>query len=156
MTYTKIFIFLYTLTVLLMNSADATPRELTLDGHYQMDLTIRDKVFKDEMVLKGAKGTINYLYYIGDITGSITVPGVFTSVIEKGTAYNTGRGQLVSLDFKITASENGSQFQVHYKGRVKREDHSVILNGKMPITLYGEAYLDNNELLGTFKAVKNE
>lgn len=157
MTYMKIFIFLYTLTAIIQSKAALPdPETLTLDGHYQMDLTIKDKIFKDEMVLKGLKGPINYLNYIGAIAGSISVPGVFTSEIEEGTANNTGWGSHVNIDFKITANENGKQFKVHYIGRVKRVDYSAILTKKIPITIYGEAYLDNNELLGTFKAVKNE
>ena len=132
--------FILTLITLAYPFAQASP---SLDGFYEMKLTIGDKVFIDELHLLGESRPLDY-EFSGNIIGSVSVPGVFTAPLYGTATCSHMWANECLLVFKITATENDKNFKVYYEAKI-----DIALQ-----TLKGEAYLDNRTLLGSFVGFK--
>jgi hypothetical protein len=113
-----------------------------LEGTYNMQLSIGDKVFNDEMVLSSPTGGPLDTNFGGPISGQITVPGAFTSPLE-GTLICHPWNGICGFQFSIVANENGQSYRVYYKGNYDFFSNPAIT---------GTASLENNQLLGNFTA----
>lgn len=129
-----------------------TPNAVALDGDYKVELTIGDKVFIDHMTLKGKDSPIEITKFQGDITGSMTVPGMFTSPLE-GSGYCTKRGFVCRMDFAIEANENGQKYKVKYSLNMGQLNFRKAFRGE-GVVFNGSAYLEDGKLLGHYTATK--
>lgn len=133
----------------------AQTNTVVLDGTYDMHLNINGQIFNDIFILKGKDQNIDLANYNAPIEGSIEVVNVFTSPLEGGATCS----QLYAscqFQFTIVAHENGQNFNVYYFGSIEQPDYTDILQMKILPTIKGQAYLDNNQLLGDFTAVKRK
>lgn len=124
-----------------------------LDGDYRVELTIDGKVFVDFMTLKGKDGAIAIDDFGGDITGTMTVPGMFTSPLT-GEGYCTNWGFHCTFDFSIEANENGKTYVVKYTATMGAKDFRAYARGQAPAILTGTAALEDGKVLGTYIATK--
>ena len=154
MYFMKIFIILTLLLAAFALKAEPFPVQ-NLDGHYTMDLVIQNKVFHDQFILSGLNGPIDMRTFGGPLAGSITVPGVFSAPLT-GNGNCSLWGSFCNFNFSIVAKENGQEFNVFYKIQLSHQVYLDILTGKSPVTFEGDAFLDNQQPLGHFKAVRNE
>lgn len=129
-----------------------TPKAVTLDGDYKVELTIGDKVFIDYMTLMGKDSPIEITNFQGDIAGFMTVPGIFTSSL-KGSGYCTELSSVCSMHFTIEANENGQKYKVNYSLDLSRTNFRKALSGE-GIVSTGSAYLEDGKFLGYFTATK--
>lgn len=125
-----------------------------LDGYYAMKLKIGEKVFDDELVLKGAQGPILLQGYDDSIQGLIKVPGIFESPFE-GSAQCSSVSLLCELDFTIVATENGGSYKVRYKAQLDSDSYLKVVQQGLPPVLKGAAYYEDGQILGTFEATRN-
>ncbi|WP_413944308.1 hypothetical protein [Bdellovibrio sp. HCB-162] len=130
-------------------SAHVLPR---LDGNYQMKLTIGEHLFLDQMKLKGQQSPLHLYRFNGNIVGTITVPGIFSSPLN-GTAQCSRKTSSCNLQFEILAVEGGRSYKVIYKAQMAPENFKKALHGETPV-LTGSAYLESGELLGNFIATR--
>ncbi len=80
-------------------------QQLVAGEIYLLKTKIGDTTFNDILVIENyGKNTFN---------GSLTVPGVFTSVIEKAKVKFSWAGEV--LTFEIQVKENGEQYPVEYR-----------------------------------------
>ena len=140
---------------LLCGALNVKAEVASFEGTYDMKLSIGDRAFNDVMELKGEFNRLDMLSADYDVLGQITVPNVFTAPL-KGTLSSNVAYKLAYLRFSIVARENGQEFNVFYEADINFSDYDKILRHEMPVTFYGNAYLDNRKLLGPFKAVKRE
>ena len=129
--------------------------ERSLDGVYDMNIQIGHQMFTDIFVLRGKKRAITLSSFDGDLEGSVTVPNLFSSTLS-GQGTCSLWGAFCVLAFDIVAHEYGQNFNVHYKAQVIREDYLKMFNGKLAYTIRGTAYLDNDQVLGDFVAVRRK
>lgn len=97
---------------------------------YLLPTRIGDKMFNDILIFDTTG------YRKGELTGSLTVPGVFTAPIINGRMRMTWAG--VSYEFSIKAIENGQETMIHYEagylhdgnlkmhGSLRSEDGSLV------------------------------
>nr|WP_295904923.1 hypothetical protein [uncultured Bdellovibrio sp.] len=130
-------------------SAHVLPR---LDGSYQMQLTIGEHLFLDQMELKGQQSPLHLNHFDGNIEGTITVPGIFSSPLV-GEAQCSRRTSSCELQFEIVAVEAGKSYKVIYKAQLTPENFNKVRHGEAPV-LTGSAYLESGELLGNFIATR--
>lgn len=126
-----------------------------VDGDYRVELTIGDKVFVDQMTLKGQDRPMALQDFQGEFVGSMTVPGVFTSPLI-GSGYCTDRGPVCNLGFSIVANENGQTYQVNYTAVVDANSFNNYRQGLGPLIIRGTATLENGSVLGDYVAIKQE
>ena len=125
-----------------------------LDGRFEMTITIGEKTYVDFLNLNGKDAPIRMSSFGGQIIGSITVPGNFESPLQ-GQGRCTLWGSFCEFQFEIVAHENGIDFKVIYKADFARSDYIRFLNGEVhQVSLTGTAYLENGNVLGTFKAIR--
>jgi hypothetical protein len=124
-----------------------------LDGLYQMDLTVGDHLFKDFLLLKGANKPLSLQAFDGPITGTVTVPGVFTSDL-KGHAKCSEKTSTCHLHFVVVAHEGGRDFKVFYRAEVTRKNYLKAISNNQPAILTGTATLENGQPLGPFVATR--
>lgn len=124
-----------------------------LDGKYLMELKIGDRVFIDHMDLQGQEGSIHLQAFNGGITGTITVPGIFTAHLN-GQGNCSESSSSCELNFVINAHEGGKYYKVFYHAKLTNEDYLRALSRKAPPVLTGTASLEDGQLLGPFEAIK--
>lgn len=149
MYFTKIIIALALALFALKSRAQTTAH---LDGNYTMDLTIDDKVFHDQLTLKGVNRPIYIPYFNDEINGQVIVPNSFTADLT-GQVNCSRYFQECTIEFSIIAKENSKEFKVIYKTYVTQKDFFKLLNER---TFEGDAFLEDGSLLGHFKVVHNE
>lgn len=124
----------------------------TLDGRYDMVIEIKGKIFHDILEIRGKDKPIIREGFFGPIEGSLTVPNAFTSPLTGRASCSAWIFQC-SLTFSIIADENGQTYKVNYKGRSRltneRGEHIA-----KPAVITGEAYLEDDSLLGKFTATE--
>ena len=146
------FIFAIFMTLIGTSAKAQDPLPEFLDGIYEMEIQIGDTLFKDILELHGVDAAYNMPPFKGPITGSITVPGIFTSPL-------TGKAQCIiwsgicAVNFEIVAHENDQDFKVIYVGTFP---HQLGSPDSAPLVLIGTARLENGDLLGNFKATRHE
>ena len=149
---TKALILTAAMIVLGM-ATQAKATEPVLDGHYRMDLKIGDRVFVDQLDLRGEGQPLSLRSFVGPIAGLVTVPGIFSSAL-------TGQGQCsektssCTFDFVIVAHEGGQDYKVLYHAELTPENYLKALSGKNPPVLSGAASLEDGQVLGPFEAIK--
>lgn len=105
-------------------------------GVYEVRLKVGDKEFRDLMTVDSA----NYLPSgKEELSGTMTVPGVFTSKFV-GTTSLTSSFNL-RLRFEIIANENGKQYKVRYTAYIPDNQDERFL---------GVARLEDNTVIGEF------
>jgi hypothetical protein len=129
-----------------------TPKAVTLDGDYKVELTIGDKVFTDFMTLLGKNSPIEITDFQGDIAGLMTVPEMFTSSI-RGSGYCADTKTICSMYFTIEANENGEKYKVNYSMDLSGTNYRKAVSGE-GIVFTGSAYLADGKLLGFYTATK--
>lgn len=145
---------LFSTLFLVATSAFAqSAKPVILDGDYRVELKIGSNVFQDQMTLKGKEKPIEIAGFEGDLAGTMTVPGMFTSAIE-GSGVCTGQDQTCTLQFTIEANENGGTYKVKYTAILSPENFTKASGGEVPVTLTGAASLEDGTLLGEFVATK--
>lgn len=123
-----------------------------LTGRYNMVIKIGDKVFHDELILSGTGST--YIFgYKGPLSGSLTVPGVFSSPLT-GRASCSAWSLSCNISFEIVAVENGQSFKVLYAATIGKETDNI--GDTVTPFLVGTATLENGKFLGNFFAYKRE
>lgn len=127
--------------------------EQYLDGKYLMELKIGDRVFIDHMDLQGQGQPLLLRVFNGAITGTVTVPGIFTSDL-KGQGHCSESSASCELNFVIIAHEHGRDYKVFYHAELTKENYLRALSGKSPPVLTGTASLEDGQHLGPFKAIK--
>jgi hypothetical protein len=155
----KIITFIFSLLIfpLIFSTAHATTlfHPISLNGQYLMELNIQGRLFHDQLELKSVSSSrsINGYNFRDAITGMVTVPGIFSVPLR-------GFGQChlwkfsCEFHFEILAKENGKEFKVFYKAKFNSKHYLNGLIKNHPVVLTGEAFLDNNEFLGSFTAKK--
>lgn len=145
---------LFTTLFLVASSALAqSTKPVILDGDYRVELKIGSNVFQDQMTLQGKEKPIEIAGFDGDIAGTMTVPGMFTSPLE-GIGVCTSQDQTCRLQFTIEANENGGTYKVKYTAVLGPENFTKASGGETPVTLTGAASLEDGTLLGEFVATK--
>jgi hypothetical protein len=122
-----------------------------LRGRYVMKMTIGSHVFADLLDLEGPHGSIP-AYGRTALSGFLTVTHAFHSPL---------RGQIscglwvamCSLDFAITAHENGQAYEVFYKATLSNDNYLNFLKGE-PALLTGTASHADGTELGHFEALQ--
>lgn len=132
-------------------SQTITPK--VVDGDYRVELTIGDKVFIDEMTLKGKEKPMDLGEFQGEFVGIMIVPGAFTSPIT-GSGYCTSRDQLCALNFSIVANENGQSYKVNYTAKVDAQNYKKYQSDTGPLIITGTATLEDGSVLGEYTATK--
>jgi hypothetical protein len=114
-----------------------------MNGTYDMQIDIGGTIFNDVMVIQDLPS----FPYKSTFTGSITVPGVFTALIEDGkvTCHLWSSG--CNMSFSILADENGKKYRVYYSASYEFTQQNP--------KIYGQAHLEKS-LLGSFKAIKRK
>ncbi len=136
---TSLGAFAFVLTMLAPHVARA--HHFKVDGLYKMDIRIGDRLFEDLVVLKD-KGN-------HELEGTVTVPGIFTAKITRGSYGTLDFSGLERIKFEIEAIENGKPLKVLYLGFIDL-DHKYLNR----ISFSGTAYdLDTQRAFGEFKAV---
>lgn len=100
---------------------------------YLLETQIGTHMFHDVLIINSHEE--------GFITGSLTVPGVFSSVLENGKSKLTKAGG--HYHFSITAHENGQDVVINYD-LFSPDNFTKILTGKLSLsdgTLFGEIVL---------------
>lgn len=105
---------------------------------YDVKLRIGDTLHHDVLVLKGGPG------FRGPLSGTFTVPGVFTSDLT-GTFHCHPWNGYCQLQFEIIAREHGSEFKVLFRASTPMFEEQE---------LTGEAHLEDGTLLGSFTATR--
>lgn len=103
---------------------------------YDVKLQIGNTLHHDILVLNSGSGLR------GPLSGTFTVPGVFTSDLSGSFHCHPWNGFCL-LHFEIIARENGQEFKVRFQASAP-----IFEQGE----LTGEAHLENGQLLGTFTA----
>lgn len=112
-------------------------------GTYDMKIQIGEREFHDVLVLESDSGHVHPIAYAGKLTGTVTVPGVFSSPLTGSVRCHPWSAMCV-LNFEIIARENGREFKVRYQGAAGYEERDFT----------GRAFLENGEVLGDFTATR--
>lgn len=127
MSHTKRKVFVMSLKaalslLALMASAQAgaaTPDSFDdLKGSYEVKMQIGGRTFDEELVIGDLQPVTTGGFFERSFTGIYNVPGLFISPVQEGhlrRTYLCGRAEILSLDFSITAQENGQEFPVAIK-----------------------------------------
>ena len=146
----KSLIFMSTVILLALQGKAAEP---VLDGQYKINMQIGSQSYVDMMEIHGKKSPALLKSFGGEIGGTLTVPGAFTSGLS-GEAKCTMWGGFCELHFQIVAQEQGKYYRVYYQAILPLKNYNAaLLNGK-PVVLSGSAYLEDGQLLGTFQAMQ--
>lgn len=162
MPFLKLFISL-TLAFAALKAKAQTPNpEVVISGKYEMKLQINDNLFVDYLTFNCYFSWSNACFNVllepqsTSIRGQLEVPNIFTAQLKKGLIKITDNPKKVLIEFEILAKENGKEFKVYYKAEIPDDLYEDIAAGKIPPTLKGTAFLDDNKKLGDFMAVKIE
>lgn len=139
------------------NSSNQTaPPVNYLDGEYDMQLRISNKLFHDKVVIQGVPDSI-LLSENGnfEITGTVEVQNSFIAPLSgHATCFGQSTLRACQVNFEITAKENGQEFLVQYFGQLSARSYLDTLNFKIEPVLEGQAKLENGNPLGAFKAIR--
>ncbi len=141
----------FSLALILTAQAQATDHGL--DGNYEVHLKVGDRIFLDQMEIKGKDGEIKLQSFHGSITGTMTVPGNFTSPLS-GEGHCSEKDSLCELDFDIDAHEQGQAYKVHYQAKIQGAHYQKVVADEATPVLTGTATLEDGQLLGTFEATR--
>lgn len=145
--------------------SDNQTSEKALDGTYDVELTIGDKVFHDILEMRGQKGPINIRRFGTDeLAGTMNVPGAFSVPITGTVSFHFGwPGLTAGFNFSIVADENGQKYKVYYEGMIGGNMNDTLddfLAGRSPAIINGRALVDGEngqkKQMGLFKAVRRE
>lgn len=137
----------------------------TLDGIYDVELTVGDKVFHDVLEMHGKDGTsIPIKFGRTEVEGTMTVPGVFVAPIKGSITFRiTWPGTFASIQFDLVAVEGGQPYNVYYTGSVggnKTNTIDDLIEGTSPAVIKGTASVDGENgtktPIGSFKAVQRD
>ncbi len=144
------------LTAFVAFSFTHAAEEKTLDGTYDVELTIGDKVFHDILEVHGKTEPIRVVNFGSyDLDGTMTVPGAFTAPIVGTATFRIGwSGPTARFNFSIVANENGQQYNVYYDGMlvVSAEPSRAAITGRASV----DDVNGKKKILGTFRAVQRD
>ena len=136
------------------NSSAQAPTVNYLDGEYDMEIRINNKIFHDRVIIQGAAHSLKMdLNGAFDIKGSVeVVNGFLAPLVGKATCFKDWLGSTCQINFEITATENGQKFKVRYFGEFPFRTYQAIKSFKIEPSFEGSAELENGKILGNFKA----
>lgn len=127
----------------------------TMDGIYEMTIQIGTQTYLNTFVLTGKTRPITAYSFGGGITGSIGIPGQFSSPFE-GNGRCSLWNDYCQFQFSVTTHEGDQSSKVIYEARFADPEYLKFLNGKeQRVVLTGTAFRENGEFLGAFKAIRN-